>query len=78
LKERLANFVSVGLNSQFSNLKMLRILLIITLILISIPLFDKAKNYADKKIEKAKVVGEAVKDAAKEIPKKIKQQEEKN
>ncbi len=56
---------------------MLRILLIITLILISIPLFNKAKNYADEKFEKIKVVGEAVKDAAKEIPKKVKQKEEK-
>lgn len=63
---------------------MFRILLVITLILLAIPLFNKVSNYSKQKAHdvkesaaeigsKAKNVKDAVVEAAKEVPQKIDQ-----
>ena len=65
---------------------MLRFLIIIGLILLSVPLFNKAADYTKNKVsqvkeagedltDKAKNIGSAVKESVQELPKKI---EEKN
>ncbi len=65
---------------------MLRLLIIIGLILLSVPLFNKAVDYTKNKVsqvkeasedltDKAKNIGSAVKESVQELPKKI---EEKN
>jgi len=44
---------------------MLRIILIITLILLAIPFFNKAKDYAEDKAHKAKIAGQTAVKAVK-------------
>ncbi len=68
--------------------KMFRILLIISLILLAVPLINKALNYTKDKAHDAKVAGEdasrtikatgkVMKEVAKEIPQRIKEESDK-
>lgn len=67
---------------------MFRILLVITLILLAMPLISKVKNYTKEKVQDVrdasgdmaktvKTTGGVIKDVAKEIPQRIKDENDK-